>query len=346
MDGSNSNKTRVEAPLEGDSWMDVRILKETLDCPVCFDHFGTEIYQCSVGHFICSSCRDKILDKKCPTCSVKTSFKRCFGMEHVVQSVAFPCSNAKYGCREGHTYYQKEGHELVCPHAPCFCPTPDCSFAGPVPELLDHLTIYHMSPCTDLPDSGEASVRLQPGIHVLSPSSRSTDYFFLLNMNLEPFGHAISVFCIQPKVTEPKFTCSMNYDCSVTGYCESSSCQIKSSTLFDGLPKYYDLILPEGKVSTDRNIIMLRITIHEVSSVSRSCAQGKGLTSAPMTPFPSCSDDDADMLRVSCAHRKVLTSAQKLRFLNSSSDDDDYVPLKFKRVACSSTGVPIRVKKG
>jgi hypothetical protein len=45
MDRSNSSKRTVEAPQEGDPWVDVRILKETLDCPVCFDHFGTEIYQ-------------------------------------------------------------------------------------------------------------------------------------------------------------------------------------------------------------------------------------------------------------------------------------------------------------
>jgi hypothetical protein len=45
MDGSNSEKIRVEAPREGDPWVDVRILKETLNCTVCFEHFRTEIYQ-------------------------------------------------------------------------------------------------------------------------------------------------------------------------------------------------------------------------------------------------------------------------------------------------------------
>ena len=285
-----------------------------------------------MGHFICSSCRDKILDKKCPTCSIKTSFKRCFGMEHVVQSVAFPCSNAKYGCREGHAYYQKEGHEQMCPYAPCFCPASDCSFAGPTTELLDHLTISHYSPCTDLPDSGVVSLRLEPGIHVLPHRSRSTNYFFLLNMYSEPFGYGISVVCIQPKVTETKFTCSMNYECSMTGYCESSSCQIKSSTLSDGLPTDYDLILPKGKVSGDRKVIMLRVTIHQASSVSRSCAQGKGLTSAPLTLFPRCSDDEADVICRSCVQGNSSTSARKLLFPNYCSDEDDYMPSRFERV--------------
>ncbi|KAE8780897.1 E3 ubiquitin-protein ligase SINA-like 7 [Hordeum vulgare] len=297
MNGSSSNKRSAEAIREGDTWMDVRILKETLDCTICFEHLTTEIYQCSVGHFVCSSCRDKILDKKCPTCSIKTSFNRCFGMEHVVQSVAFPCSNAKYGCREGHTYYQKERHEQVCTYAPCFCPAPDCSFAGPTSELLDHLSIYHVSPCTDLLDSGTVSLSLEPGIHVLSSRSKTTNYFFLLNMEPEHLGYAISVVCIQPKATEPKFTCNMNYYCSVTGYCQSSSCHIKSSTLSDGLPTDYDFILPKGKVSVgDQTVVMLRITIHEASSVGRSRVQGNGPTSAPLTPFRCCSDDDADIL--------------------------------------------------
>ncbi|XP_048567431.1 E3 ubiquitin-protein ligase SINA-like 7 [Triticum urartu] len=331
MDGSNSNKRRDEAPREGDRWMDVRILKETLDCTVCFEHFRTEIYQCSVGHFICSSCRDKILDKKCPTCSIKTSFKRCFGMEHVVQSVAFPCSNAKYGCREGHAYYQKEGHEQVCPYGPCFCPASDCSFTGLTHELLDHLTIYHMSPCTDLPYHGTVALRLEPGIHVLAPRNKGNNHFFMLNMEPERLGYAISVVCVQPNATEPKFTCSMSYDCSGTGYCGSASCQIKSSTLSDGLPTDYDLIPPKRKISGDRKFIMLRITIHQASSVSKSHVKGKGLTSTPLTLFPRRSDDDGDIVCRSCIEGKCPTSSQKLLFPDYSSDDDDDVPSRFER---------------
>jgi hypothetical protein len=115
----------------------------------------------------------------------------------------------------------------------------------------------------------------------------------------------------------------MNYDCSVTGFCQSSSCQIESSTLFDGLPTEYDLILPKAKVSDDRNEIMLTITIHQASSVSRSCAEVKGLTSAPMTLFPRCSDDNADILCRSYGEEKGPTSARKLMFPNYGSDDDN-----------------------
>ncbi|KAF7034421.1 hypothetical protein CFC21_045440 [Triticum aestivum] len=190
-------------------------------------------------------------------------------MEHVVQEAKVACSNDKYGCAEKVTYYKKEEHKKACPYVPCFCPQSGCGFAGSTKVLLDHFTTQHKCPSTTLPDSGTVYLRLQPGLHVL----RCTGYFFLLSMASEPFGHAISVLCVQPIVMEPKFKCNMEYDCLTTGSCESTNCLIRSSSLSDGLPAVYDLIIPKGKISDDGNGIMLRATI-----LSRSCLQGKGLT--------------------------------------------------------------------
>ena len=47
----------------------------------------------------------------------------------------------------------------------------------------------------------------------------------------------------------------------MTGYCESSSFQVRSSSLSDGLLTGPDLILPKEKISDDRNGIMLKTTI-------------------------------------------------------------------------------------
>uniref|UniRef100_A0A8R7PMZ2 SIAH-type domain-containing protein n=1 Tax=Triticum urartu TaxID=4572 RepID=A0A8R7PMZ2_TRIUA len=93
---------------------------------------------CSVGHFICSSCRPKLVRNKCHLCSAETTFQRCLGMERLMESVAVPCSNAKYGRTEKLTYYQKDEHEKACPNTPCFCPGSSCSFAGATDALLDH----------------------------------------------------------------------------------------------------------------------------------------------------------------------------------------------------------------
>ncbi|CAM0878970.1 unnamed protein product [Alopecurus aequalis] len=251
---------------------------DTLDCPICFEPLSPPIFQCSVGHFICSSCRGKHLDNKCHICSTKTTFNRCFGMEHVVQSVKVPCFNAMYGCTKKVPYYQKEEHENVCRIWGCFCPVSDCTFLGTPEGLMDHLTSEHEIPSTTLPDSDMASLRLQVGLHVLQRSGAS--YFFLLRLSLLAVGHAISIICVQPTTTEPKFICNMNYDCFATGFCESSSCHIRSSSLSDGFPADPDLILPKGKISGNQNSIMLRLTIHQALSVSRSSLQGKGPTNA------------------------------------------------------------------
>lgn len=126
-------------------------------------------FQCSLGHFLCLSCRCEILDKKCHLCVVETSFERCFGMEHVVRSVTVLCSNAKYGCTEQVTYYQKEEHEKACPKAPCFCPESGCSFAGPTMALLGHLTAQHKCPFSTSLASGMVNMCLyfEPGLRVL-----------------------------------------------------------------------------------------------------------------------------------------------------------------------------------
>nr|CDM80822.1 unnamed protein product [Triticum aestivum] len=80
-------------------------------------------------------------------------------------------------------------------------------------------------------------------------------------MASEPFGHAISVVCVQPQVTEPKFTCDLYYNSSTTDDSQHSCSKVRSSSLSDGLPTGYDLIVPKGKVCDEGNGIMLRATI-------------------------------------------------------------------------------------
>ncbi|KAM3198196.1 hypothetical protein ACQJBY_073367 [Aegilops geniculata] len=86
-------------------------------------------------------------------------------------------------------------------------------------------------------------------------------------MASEPFGHAISVVCVQPWVTEPKFTCDLYYNSSTTDDSQHSCCKVRSSSLSDGLPTGYDLIVPKGKVSDEGNGIMLRATIRRKRNV-------------------------------------------------------------------------------
>ncbi|XP_020153864.3 E3 ubiquitin-protein ligase SINA-like 7 [Aegilops tauschii subsp. strangulata] len=228
MDGTSSNKRQLEAQLEGDSNAkrhNVTMRLETLDCSVCSEPLRPPIFQSSLGHFICLSCRSEILDKKCHLCSAVTSFERCFGMEHVIKSVTVACSNAKYGCAEQIIYYQKEEHEKMCPNAPCFCPESGCGFAGSTMALLGHMTGKHKCPLSTCDDPSMVNVYLylEPGLRVLH--CHEDDQFFLFNMASESFGHAISVVCVQPRVTEPKFTCDLYYDSSTTDDSQNSCCK-------------------------------------------------------------------------------------------------------------------------
>ena len=44
----------------------VKSIEELLECPVCRDRVGREVYQCHRGHIMCQTCRARLLT--CPVC--------------------------------------------------------------------------------------------------------------------------------------------------------------------------------------------------------------------------------------------------------------------------------------
>ena len=44
----------------------VKSVEESLECPVCRDRVGREVYQCHRGHIMCQGCRARLLT--CPVC--------------------------------------------------------------------------------------------------------------------------------------------------------------------------------------------------------------------------------------------------------------------------------------
>jgi len=44
----------------------VNSIEELLECPVCRDRVGREVYQCHRGHIMCQTCRARLLT--CPVC--------------------------------------------------------------------------------------------------------------------------------------------------------------------------------------------------------------------------------------------------------------------------------------
>ncbi|KAL6626641.1 hypothetical protein ACP70R_030367 [Stipagrostis hirtigluma subsp. patula] len=212
---------------------DVSMDLDILDCPICFDHLRPPIFQCAVGHVLCSSCRAKLPDK-CHLCFLTTGYNRCYMMEHVVESIKVSCFYGNLGCTEKITYYGKEEHKKVCPYAPCRCPTTGCTFSGSTMMLLSHFSDVHKWHKLKIPYNKAYRMCIALGSTVIQGED---GHLFLVNMVEEPLGGVISVFCIQPHITESNFKCILEASCSEVGYSQITMFQAKSTNLFEGFPK-------------------------------------------------------------------------------------------------------------
>ncbi|RLM98060.1 hypothetical protein C2845_PM06G06810 [Panicum miliaceum] len=122
-------------------------------------------------------------------------------MEHIVESIRFPCPNAIHGCTARTTYYDQHFHCQTCPHRPCHCPSETCGFVGSTAALLDHFNEAHGWPCTTKvkaatmnykdDDDYEFKLQLHDGFNFLLADCATADskqgtihgglYLFLLN---------------------------------------------------------------------------------------------------------------------------------------------------------------------
>ncbi|CAO2180718.1 unnamed protein product [Urochloa humidicola] len=215
----------------------VTVELEVLDCPVCFEPLRPPIFQCAVGHLICSSCFSKLPNpKKCHHCSRPRDYNRCHGIEKIIGSIQVPCSNTKYGCSMKTSYYEREDHETTCPHAPCFCPDTSCRFSGSTGMLQEHFIDEHKWPFTKFRYGWCFYTNIKEGVRVISGGDSR---LFLLHVASEPFGCVISVLCVQPHDTDLKFRCALSFSYWKNGsyHAQSSEFQVPSMTLSDGLPR-------------------------------------------------------------------------------------------------------------
>ncbi|CAL4902905.1 unnamed protein product [Urochloa decumbens] len=190
---------------------------DALDCGVCFLPLKAPIFQCEVGHVVCSPCCDKLkATGKCHVCGVATSsYRRCHAMERLVESIHVPCPHAAHGCTMRLAYHDREGHRLVCPHAPCRCPGEACTFVGSTAALLDHFSEAHSWPCitnAKADDNGEFAIHLHDGFNLLladcstantkQGATASVQCLLLLTVARQPLGRTISMICIDPHASD------------------------------------------------------------------------------------------------------------------------------------------------
>ncbi|CAN6326718.1 unnamed protein product [Urochloa humidicola] len=181
---------------------------DALDCGVCYLPLKPPIFQCAVGHVVCSPCRDKLKDsRKCHVCRGATGgFRRCHAMERLVESSRVACPNAAYGCTARPPYHDQKGHHKLCLHAPCQCPSEACSFIGSVEALLDHFASVHGWPCSTKVRINEISyIHLKDGFNVIrldddqgATTRDDSQCLFLLDVKRQALSCAISVLLIHP----------------------------------------------------------------------------------------------------------------------------------------------------
>uniref|UniRef100_M8CF92 E3 ubiquitin-protein ligase n=1 Tax=Aegilops tauschii TaxID=37682 RepID=M8CF92_AEGTA len=251
--------------------MNVTMSMDVLDCPICskplrppiYQHWlrnnvPIKMFQCSVGHVVCWSCRQGLPERKCSTCTGSVS-ERCHAMERVVDTVFVPCKN---GCANEIAYCQQEGHERECPARPCICPVPGCGFSGPTAALQDHLTGLHKWPMKSFKYFVPFFLRaVRPGSHVLSCGDGR---LFLLPVAtpVEPLGRAVSLICVRPNALESPVGCSVCFSC-FNGHYQVSSLGVETLSLADGLPTQSFCVLP--KVARDKtDDVMLWITMDTI----------------------------------------------------------------------------------
>ncbi|KAL6897747.1 hypothetical protein ACP4OV_006706 [Aristida adscensionis] len=240
-----------------------------LDCGVCFQPLRPPIFQCEVGHVICSRCRDKLAAAatgKCYVCRrvVTGGYRRCHAMESLVASILVQCPNAAHGCAATPAYYDLDGHWQKCAHSPCHCPGEACGFAGSVAALRDHVAGVHGWPLTVAPESSSDEeeewfdVNLHAGFNFIArviPGAGGVRDLLLLNVERRPFGLTISVLRIHPHPPlADTLSCRLSY-CS--GHLEHEAevqFDVECTNLCNGLPKPDDriqLVLPRYILGDD-----------------------------------------------------------------------------------------------
>ncbi|CAN6326730.1 unnamed protein product [Urochloa humidicola] len=228
-----------------------------LDCGICFHPLKPPIFQCDVGHVVCSSCRDKLAARgQCHVCRDPTEFRRCHAMEQVVDAIRVPCPHAAHGCANRPAYHDRERHARECPHAPYRCPAAGpCGFSGNAPALAEHVAAVHGWPCTTEPAShGFFGIDLRDGFNFLISDARGgncggAQHLLLLNVASTPFGRAVSVVRARPQaatsisspVTASNTACGIelrysSYKLALREHTQRSRIHVAWADLSAGLP--------------------------------------------------------------------------------------------------------------
>ena len=69
----------VDGKMQKQSDSDEELLRQEMECPVCFCTQFSPVRQCPNGHTLCDDCSKHSACKKCPTCRAAPTSIRCLG---------------------------------------------------------------------------------------------------------------------------------------------------------------------------------------------------------------------------------------------------------------------------
>ncbi|CAN6342808.1 unnamed protein product [Urochloa humidicola] len=187
----------------------VRIDPDVLDCSICFEPLRPPLYQCQNGHVACFPCWSR-LTNKCHICSHEANFARNIALEKVVESVKSSCSYAKWGCSKLVSYSLRNAHEESCLFAPSLYPIPGCGYRVFTGWWSAHFLTNHNNTDSLRFSYGQCfEVSLEMSVPFLVILAEDDHLFLVLNKNVMPFGHAISVCCLRTGNLNWKFMYEM-----------------------------------------------------------------------------------------------------------------------------------------
>ncbi|CAN6342806.1 unnamed protein product [Urochloa humidicola] len=193
----SGRKAAVETVVGGETdGISVRIDPDVLDCSICFEPLRPPLYQCQNGHVACFSCWSR-LTNKCHICSHEANFARNIALEKVVESVKSSCSYAKWGCSKLVSYLLRNAHEESCCYSPSMCPIPGCGYRGLTGWWSGHFLTNHNSDSLRFSYGHCFEVSLEISVPFLVLLAEDDHLFLLLNKNVMPFGHALSLVCLR-----------------------------------------------------------------------------------------------------------------------------------------------------
>ncbi|CAN6333896.1 unnamed protein product [Urochloa humidicola] len=205
----SGRKAAVETVVGGEAdGISVRIDPDVLDCSICFEPLRPPLYQCQNGHVACFPCWSR-LTNKCHICSHEANFARNIALEKVVESVKSSCSYAKWGCSKLVSYSLRNAHEESCLFTP-LCPIPGCGYRVFTGWWSAHFLTNHNNADSLRFSYGQCfKVSLEMSVPFLVILAEDDHLFLVLNKNVMPFGHAISVCCLRTGNLNWKFMYEM-----------------------------------------------------------------------------------------------------------------------------------------